>query len=111
MKGASRLQTVTYIVHVPRGAVLPAEVDQGVVRLLDVDLTFTLVGSHRAALHRHFTCPKLHQELTGGATGARHHAGKQSSRRHDEEEEHCRRRSSAAGGRCPQLIHDIKRTA
>lgn len=77
----------THVVHVPGGAILPAEMDQGVVRLLDVDLTFTLVGSHRAALHRHFTGPELHQEFAGGAAGARHHAGKQSSRCHDDDDD------------------------
>lgn len=73
-----------YIVHVPSGPILPAEVDEGVVRLLDVDLTFALIGGHRAALHGHLTCPELHQVLAGGATGPRHQAGEQSSRGHDE---------------------------
>jgi len=75
----------TYIVHVPGRPILPAEVDEGVVGLLDVNLTFTLVRSHRAALHGHFPGPKLHQVLAGGAAGARNHAGEQSSRCHDED--------------------------
>lgn len=73
-----------YIVHVPRGAILPAEVDEGVVGLLDVDLTFTLVGGHRAALHGHLASAKFHQVLTGGAARPRHHAGEESSGGHDE---------------------------
>lgn len=76
----------TYIIHVPGGTILPAEVDEGVVGLLDVDLTFAFIGGHRAALHGHLTSPKLHQVLAGGATGPRYHAGEQSSRGHDEED-------------------------
>lgn len=59
--------------------------DEGVVRLLDVHLTFALIWGHRTSLHGHLSSTKLHQVLTGGAAGARYHAGKQSSRRHDEE--------------------------
>lgn len=77
----------THIVHVPGGAILPAEVDEGVVRLLDVHLTFAFVWGHRAAFHGHLAGAKLHQVLAGGAAGARHHAGEQSSRGHDEEDE------------------------
>lgn len=78
---------LTHIIHIPGGAVLPAEVDEGVVRLLDVHLTFAFVRGHRAAFHGHLAGPKLHQVLAGGATGARHHAGEQSSGGHDEEDE------------------------
>jgi len=78
--------SVAYIIHVPGRPILPAEVDEGVVGLLDVHLTFALVRGHRAAFHGHFTCPKLHQVLAGGAAGPRRHAGEQSSRRHDEED-------------------------
>lgn len=83
---------VPYVVHVPSGPVLPAEVDEGVIGLLDVHLTFTLVRGHRAALHGHLPGPELHQVLAGGAAGAGHHAGEQSSGGHgaevsDEEEE------------------------
>ena len=81
------VDSVTYIINVPGGPILPAEVDEGVVGLLDVDLTFTLVGGHRAALHGHLTGTKLHQILAGGAAGPRHHAGEQCSRGHDEDEE------------------------
>lgn len=77
---------LTYIIYVPGGPVLPAEVDEGVVGLLDVHLTFAFVRGHRAALHGHLTGPELHQVLAGGATGAGHHAGEQSSRGHDEED-------------------------
>lgn len=77
---------LTYIIHVPGGPVFPAEVDEGVVGLLDVHLTFAFVRGHRAALHGHLTGPELHQVLAGGATGAGHHAGEQSSRGHDEED-------------------------
>lgn len=74
---------VTYIIHVPGRPILPAEVDEGVVGLLDIDLTFALVRGHRAAFHGHLTGPKLHQVLAGGAAGPRHHAGEQSSGGHD----------------------------
>lgn len=76
----------SYIIHVPGRPILPAEVDERVVGLLDVDLTFALVGGHRAALHGHLTGTKLHQVFAGGAAGPRHHAGEQSSGGHDEEE-------------------------
>lgn len=75
---------LTHVVHVPSRPILPTEVDERVIGLLDVDLSFPLVGSYRAALHRHLTCPKLHQVLAGGATRPGHHAGEQSSRCHDD---------------------------
>lgn len=81
---ASHSNCVTYIIHVPGCPILPAEVDEGVVGLLDVHLTFALVRGHCAALHGHLAGPKLHQVLAGGAAGPRHHAGEQSSRGHDE---------------------------
>lgn len=59
--------------------------DERVIGLLDVHLTFALVWGHRTALHGHLASTKLHQVLAGGASRARHHAGEQSSRRHDEE--------------------------
>lgn len=93
--------SVTYVIHIPGRPILPAEVDEGVVGLLDVDLTFTLVGGHRAALHGHLTGPKLHQVLAGGAAGPRHHAGKQSSRGHDEEDALLQ---GQRGGRSPRLL-------
>lgn len=76
---------VTYIIYVSSGPVLPAEMDERVVRLLDVHLTFAFVWGHRISLHGHLASTKLHQVLTGGAARPRHHAGEQSSRRHDEE--------------------------
>lgn len=76
----------TYIIHVAGRPILPAEMNEGVIRLLDVHLTFAFIGGHSTPLHGHLTGPKLHQVLAGGATGARHHAGEQSSRGHDEEE-------------------------
>lgn len=74
---------VTYVVHVPGCPILPAEVDERVVRLLDVHLTFAFVRGHGAALHGHLTRPELHQVLDGGAARPRHQAGEQSSRGHD----------------------------
>ena len=82
----SHVNCVTYIIHVPGRPILPAEEDERVVGLLDVDLTFALVRGHRAALHGHLTGTELHQVLAGGAAGPRHHAGEQSSGGHDEEE-------------------------
>lgn len=99
---------VTHIVHVPRRSVLPAEVDEGVVGLLDVDLTFALVGGHRAALHGHLTCTKLHQVLAGGTTGPRHQAGEQSSRGHDDPDGLRRKINEGAGAKNDinlELIH------
>lgn len=74
---------VTYVVHVPGCPILPAEVDERVVRLLDVHLTFAFVRGHGAALHGHLTRPELHQVLDGGAARPRDQAGEQSSRGHD----------------------------
>lgn len=59
--------------------------DERVVGLLDIHLTFAFVWGHRASLHSHLASTKLHQVLTGGAARPRHHAGEQSSRRHNEE--------------------------
>lgn len=62
----SNMQSVsTYIIHISSCTILPAEVDERVVSLLDVDLTFALVGGYRVALHGHLTSTKLHQVLTG----------------------------------------------
>jgi len=72
----------THVVYVPSGAVLPAEVDEGVVRLLDVHLALALVRGHRAALQGHLARAELHQVLAGGSPGARHQAGEESSGRH-----------------------------
>lgn len=71
-----------HILHSSRGPVLPAEVDERVVCLLDVDGAFALVGGHCAALQGHLTGPELNQIFTGRAAGARDQAGEQSSRRH-----------------------------
>lgn len=79
------MQAATYIVHIPSGAILPAEMDERVVRLLDVHLTFAFVWGHRASLHGHLASAELHQVLTGGAARPRHHAGEESSRRHNED--------------------------
>lgn len=79
------MQAATYIVHIPGGAILPAEMDERVVRLLDVHLTFAFVWGHCASLHGHLASAELHQVLTGGAARARHHAGEESSRRHNED--------------------------
>lgn len=59
--------------------------DERVVRLLDVHLTFALVWGHCASLHGHLASAELHQVLTGGAARPRHHAGEESSRRHNED--------------------------
>lgn len=59
--------------------------DERVVRLLDVHLTFAFVWGHCASLHGHFASAELHQVLTGGAARPRHHAGEESSRRHNED--------------------------
>lgn len=90
---------MTHVVHVAGGSVLPAEVDEGIVGLLDVHLTFAFVGGHRAALHGHLACTELHQVLAGGAPGARHHAGEQSSRGHDGEDEWLTGGTKLGGGR------------
>lgn len=71
-----------HILHVSRGPVLPAEVDERVVCLLDVDGAFALVRGHCAALQGHFTRPELNQVFTGWAAGARDQTGEQSSRWH-----------------------------
>lgn len=73
---------VTHIIYVPRGPVLPAEVDQRVIGLLDVDQPFSFVRGHRVALQVHFTCSKLHQVLAGACSGAADHAGEESAWRH-----------------------------
>lgn len=77
----------TYIIHVPGRPILPTEMNEGVVSLLNVHLTFAFIGGHSTPLHGHLTGPKLHQVLAGGATGSGHHAGKQRSRGHDERED------------------------
>lgn len=71
-----------HILHIPRGPVLPAEVDERVVGLLDVDGALALVRGHSAALQGHLPSPELNQIFTGGAAGAGHQTGEQSSRRH-----------------------------
>lgn len=76
---------VTYIIYVSSSPILPAEMDEGVVGLLDVHLTFAFVWGHRTSLHGHFSSTKLYKVLTGRAARPRHHAGEQSSRRHYEE--------------------------
>lgn len=59
--------------------------DERVVGLLDVHLTFAFVRGHRASLHGHLASTELHQVLAGGAAGPGHHAGEEGSRRHNEE--------------------------
>lgn len=55
----------SHILHISRGPVLPAEVDERVVCLLDVDGALAFVRGHSAVLQGHFTSPKLNQIFTG----------------------------------------------
>lgn len=77
-------KSATDIVHVSRGPILPTEMNEGVVGLLNIDLSLALVWSHRATLHGHLPGPKLNQEFARGAAGPRHQTGKQSSRHDDD---------------------------
>lgn len=70
---------VTHIINIPRCPVLPAEVYQGVVRLLDVHCTLAFVRCHYVSLQGHFTSSKLHQVLAGASPGATHKAWKESA--------------------------------
>lgn len=54
-----------HILHASRGPVLPAEVDERVVCLLDVCRAFALVRGHCAALQGHFPGSELNQVFTG----------------------------------------------
>lgn len=75
-------ETFPYVIDVPCGSVLPAEVDQGVVGLLDVHQALAFVRCDRVPLQAHFTSPKLHQVLAGASPRAADQARKQSARRH-----------------------------
>lgn len=75
---------VPYIIHVPGGPVLPAEVDERVVRLLDVHRPLAFVWRHHIALQGHFAGTELHQVFAGASSGAAHHAWEESAGRHHE---------------------------
>lgn len=73
---STETQAHTHILHVARSPVLPAEVNEGIIGLLDVNKAFSLVWSYSAAFQGHLPCPKFHQVFAGGATGAWHQARK-----------------------------------
>lgn len=59
-----RRAEVTHIVNVTSCPVLPAEVNQGVVRLLDVHHALAFVWCHYISLQGHFTSTKLYEIFT-----------------------------------------------
>lgn len=72
----------TNILHIPCGSVLPAEVDERIVCLLNVHKSFALIRGHGAALQGHFSSTELYQVFAWWAPGSGHQAREQSSRRH-----------------------------
>lgn len=73
------MKKVTHVINISRGPVLPAEVNQGVIRLLDVHCALALVWSDHVPLQGHFTGTKLHQVLAGASPGATHQAWEESA--------------------------------
>lgn len=82
VKSTLKVSEVTHIINIPRRPVLPAEVNQGVVRLLDVHHALAFVRRHHVSLQGHFTGTKLHQVFAGASSGAAHQAWKESAWRH-----------------------------
>lgn len=73
---------LTHIINIPSHPVLPAEVNQGVVRLLDVHRAFAFIWCHYISFQGHFTGTKFHQVFAGAAPGAANQAWKESTWRH-----------------------------